>query len=410
MMVKTTRYSPREISDYILRRLSSEKKETGKRPGKSMKGLAGERKANAADEKTPRKPYAVENALREIDDLISEKRDLLKQIVSDQNIPGTDGKYVTQDDVLHILDDLESMDNVDARTLTGMIGPKQGFKSTLRLAKQRLTEIASRIDYLSANEEITRAYRDRATKRIGVIRSARNVEGLQRLVEKAQIAKLELLARRNNEHASLTKADAETIKKYDLIQRKAQEKIDVFMGNDEIYYETKRRRLLEFRRQLLNDGFVETDSIKKTMLDIVSHLQLGIPVLLRGHLGVGKTEIALHASWKNFGVEPEFISGSEEATKYDIYGKTQIGIRSEEDKVREFRRRMDEYRRLNPDKDRKTLEKVEKQYYQTIVVQGITTSFFQYGPLVRAVRHGKPLLIDEMEVSPIPSSCGLTIS
>ncbi len=375
-----------------------------------MKGLAGERKANAADEKTPRKPYAVENALREIDDLISEKRDLLKQIVSDQNIPGTDGKYVTQDDVLHILDDLESMDNVDARTLTGMIGPKQGFKSTLRLAKQRLTEIASRIDYLSANEEITRAYRDRATKRIGVIRSARNVEGLQRLVEKAQIAKLELLARRNNEHASLTKADAETIKKYDLIQRKAQEKIDVFMGNDEIYYETKRRRLLEFRRQLLNDGFVETDSIKKTMLDIVSHLQLGIPVLLRGHLGVGKTEIALHASWKNFGVEPEFISGSEEATKYDIYGKTQIGIRSEEDKVREFRRRMDEYRRLNPDKDRKTLEKVEKQYYQTIVVQGITTSFFQYGPLVRAVRHGKPLLIDEMEVSPIPSSCGLTIS
>ena len=211
---------------------------------------------------------------------------------------------------------------------------------------------------------------------------------------------MELLARRNDENAALTKADSETIKKYDLIQKKVLEKIDGFMKHDEIYYETKRRNLLEYRRQLLNDGFVETESIKKTMINIVSHLQIGIPVLLRGHLGVGKTEIALHASRKYFGQEPEFISGSEEATKYDMYGKTQIGIRSEEDKIREFKHRMDEYIRMNKNLDKKAVKAVEKQYYQTIVIQGVTASFFQYGPLIRALKEGKPLLIDEMDGIP----------
>ena len=170
--------------------------------------------------------------------------------------------------------------------------------------------------------------------------------------------------------------------------------------HDQIYYEAKRRRLLEYRRQLLNGGFVETPSIRDEVMKIVSHSQLGIPVLLRGHLGTGKTEITLHVARKYFGCEPEFISGSEEATKYDIYGRTQIGVRPEKDRIREFEHHMREYVKWNPDAPKEELKEVEKQYYQAIVVKGLTTSFFHYGPLVRAMREGKPLIIDEMDGIP----------
>ena len=110
--------------------------------------------------------------------------------------------------------------------------------------------------------------------------------------------------------------------------------------------------------------------------------------------------MALHVSRKYLGHEPEFISGSEEATKYDIYGRTQIGGRPEEEKMREFRSRMEEYMKMNPTAGKKEIKEAELQYYQTIVVKGLTTSFFQYGPLVRAMREGRPLLIDEMDGIP----------
>ena len=35
-----------------------------------------------------------------------------------------------------------------------------------------------------------------------------------------------------------------------------------------------------------------------------------------------------------------------------------------------------------------------------LVVRGLTTSFFHYGPLVRAMREGKPIIIDEMDGIP----------
>ncbi|MGD0228906.1 MAG: AAA family ATPase [Syntrophorhabdales bacterium] len=172
------------------------------------------------------------------------------------------------------------------------------------------------------------------------------------------------------------------------------------MGREEVYYEAKRRTLLEYRRQLMTGGFVRTESVKSQIMRVLSHVHLGIPVFLRGHLGVGKTEMALHVSRAYLGVEPEFISGSEEATKYDIYGRTQIGVGSDEERLAEFRKRMEEYRRLHPDAAGEELREVERRYYQAIVVQGQATSFFQYGPLVQAMRQGKPLIIDEMDGIP----------
>lgn len=385
-MGKITGYSAGDIARYLAKRLKAGRK--ARPPGK--RGRITERLTR----------LETEQGVAGLIQATLEKEDLLKQIVSDQTVLNGLQASVTQEEILEVLDGLEAIDGTDLRSLTRAMRSTQGLESSVKEARRRLAEVESTIAGLIAREEIAEAFEDRMAQKVAVIRSARNVEGLQRLIEKCELARMELLARRNNENVTLTGADNETIEKYASIRRKALDKIAEFMGHEEVYYETKKRELLEYRRQLLNGGFVETASIRDEVMKIVSHSQLGIPVLLRGHLGAGKTEVALHVARKYFGYEPEFISGSEEATKYDIYGRTQIGVRPEKDRIREFEHHMREYARWNPDAPKEELKEVEKQYYQAIVVRGLTISFFQYGPLVRAMREGKPLIIDEMDGIP----------
>jgi len=391
-MGKVTRFPAERIAKYLTGRLKAEK---GARPG-GKRGRGKERVSRPE----------IEPGVAGLVDAIVEKEDLLRQIISDQAVLDGQKTSVTQEEVLEALEKLEAvkgleaLEGADIRSLARSLRSTQGLESSVREAKRRLAEVKSRTEGLIAHEQIAEAYEEHIARKVAVIRSARNVESLQTLIEKCELAGMELLARRNNENAALTRADNKTIEKYTSIRLKALGKIDELMGNEDVYYETKRRELLEYRRQLLNGGFVETPSIRDEVMKVVSHSQLGIPVLLRGHLGAGKTEVALHVARKYFGCEPEFISGSEEATKYDIYGRTQIGVRPQKDRIREFEHHMREYARWNPDAPKEELKEVEKQYYQAIVVKCLTISFFQYGPLVRAMRDGKPLIIDEMDGIP----------
>jgi len=391
-MGKVTRFPAERIAKYLTGRLKAEK---GARPG-GKRGRGKERVSRPE----------IEPGVAGLVDAIVEKEDLLRQIISDQAVLDGQKTSVTQEEVLEALEKLEAvkgleaLEGADIRSLARSLRSTQGLESSVREAKRRLAEVKSRTEGLIAHEQIAEAYEEHIARKVAVIRSARNVESLQTLIEKCELAGMELLARRNNENAALTRADNKTIEKYTSIRLKALGKIDELMGNEDVYYETKRRELLEYRRQLLNGGFVETPSIRDEVMKVVSHSQLGIPVLLRGHLGAGKTEVALHVARKYFGCEPEFISGSEEATKYDIYGRTQIGVRPQKDRIREFEHHMREYARWNPDAPKEELKEVEKQYYQAIVVKGLPISFFQYGPLGRAMRDGQPLIIDEMDGIP----------
>jgi MoxR-like ATPase len=386
---KRNRFLPQEIAEYLIGRMVPDGR---KRPGN--------------EKKTRRTIGAVaapiiSERVAGLTELALEGEDIVRQIVKDRALfQEGRNRSVTQNEILQTLDDMQDGDNSDLRALARAIRPIQGLESSAQEARNRLSEVKSKISDLMSDPATANAYRTHLTGKIGVIRAAQNVDSLQKVVEQVELARMELLARRNSENMTLTMADHAIIRKYDLIQQKAREMIDRSLSQDEVYYESKRRILLEYRRQLLSDGFVETPGVRKEVIKIISHLQLGIPVLLRGHLGAGKTEVALHVSRKYFGGEPEFISGSEEATKYDIYGRTQIGVRPEEEKVREFKSRMDEYLRMNPMAGKKEIKDMERQYYQTIVVRGLTTSFFQYGPLVRAMREGRPLVIDEMDGIP----------
>lgn len=399
-MGKTNKFSNEDVARYLTKRLRREIKTQQRikrvRPKEQLAHSGSD------DSGKPKRlnHLEIEQGVDRLIQATLEKEDLLKQIISDQAVVNGQKTSITQEEILDALGGVDVTDDLDLRALTHSIGSTQGLEGSMVRARRRLAEVESGIADLISRKNIAKAYEDHITRKVSFIRSARNVKSLQTLIEKCELAHMELLARRNNENVTLTKADIEIVKKYALIRQKALGKIDDLMGHDEIYYEAKRQRLLEYRRQLLNSGFVETPSIREEVMKIVSHSQLGIPVLLRGHLGTGKTEIALHVARKYFGYEPEFISGSEEATKYDIYGRTQIGVRPEKDRIREFEHHMREYMKWNPDAPKEELKEVEKQYYQAIVVKGLTTSFFHYGPLVRAMREGKPIIIDEMDGIP----------
>lgn len=387
MQSKTSGYTSDQIANYLVMRLKRENRSASNEPD--------------TEPDTAIRLYQVEQRVRELDRLQAEKADLLKQIRIDRHLveEETPGK-LSREDILNAIGAAGGSNASGIRGLARFVDRNQGLQHSLQTAKQRVIDVSARIGQFITNKEVAEVYEKHLLQKINIIHAARNIEALDALIENTSLARTELLAYRSNNNISLTQADTHALSDYKAIEDRCNETIHVLMGHDDIYYEAKRRTLQKYRRQLLNDGFVETDTIKRLIIDIVGHLQIGTPVFLRGHLGVGKTELALHAARKYFGHEPEFVSGSEEATKYDMYGKTQIGMRSEHDKMREFKLRMDEYTRMNPDKDPKTLKKVEKQYYETIVIQGTTTSFFQYGPVVRALQQGRPLLIDEIDGIP----------
>ncbi len=396
-MPEEFRFSAEEVSKYLTDRLMRERAIRPALGARSVrKQLAGLR--TAAGRKRL-ETVERERLVAEVAALVVRKQDLIKQVIADARTPVTEGT-ISRDGILEIIDRLEGAATLNLRGLLGRVGADQLRGESDSLAGDHLDETRQGIAALMEDPRVVHEYRKSLEEKIGTIRVARNVEGLQGLMEKCELGRMQLVARRNGEDLSLSSADLDTLRKYETLRQQCNERIEKLMGREETFVEVKRRGLLEYRRQLMNGGFVKTATVKNEVLKVLSHLQLGIPVFLRGHLGVGKTELALHVCRNYLKCEPEFISGSEEATKYDIYGRTQIGVAGEQDKYREFRRRMDEYRRMNPDAGAGELKEVEKQYYQTIVVKGQATSFFQYGPLVIAMQEGRPLIIDEIDGIP----------
>lgn len=398
--MENSRFTTAEIAYYLTDRLKGKRAIalSGKKGElkKQLTKLCGGKRGNA------QRLDAIqeESALSQLEALIREREDLVRQIVVDEQFGGNEEKSISQDEIISALEGAHAIENTHVRSLTGRMRIDQSLEGAVERAKEHLKDVRKKIAEVVADPRIAEGYRARVENTVGIVRTARNVGSLRRLNDRCELSRMQLIARRSSEDLPLSSADVEIMQKYDTITEKAQRRIEDLVAREEIYYETKRRELLKYRRQLIKGGFVKTASIQREILRVLSHLQLGIPVFLRGHLGVGKTELALHVCREYLGAEPEFISGSEEATKYDIYGRTQIGVTSEEDRLAELRRRLDQYRSMNPDAGSKDLKEAEKRYYDTIVVRGQASSFFEQGPLVRAMKEGKPLIIDEMDGIP----------
>ena len=106
---------------------------------------------------------------------------------------------------------------------------------------------------------------------------------------------------------------------------------------------------------------VETPYVKRQAEDIFAHIQTGQPVMIYGHFGTGKSELAIHVSQKYLKKEPLVISGRKDIAPDEIYGHQKLSV------------------------DRETKA---------------TISEFYMGPIYRAMKEGRPLIIDEVNAIP----------
>lgn len=138
-------------------------------------------------------------------------------------------------------------------------------------------------------------------------------------------------------------------------------KEDLMKISPEAYFGLHLGELKKYSEELKIGGIAETPYVKEQAEDISKHLRAGIPVLIYGHLGSGKTELAMHVAKKYIGKEALIISGSKHTTLAEFYGHQVLTA------------------------DEKT---------------GSTISDFFLGPIYRAMEEGRPVIIDEVNAIP----------
>lgn len=178
-------------------------------------------------------------------------------------------------------------------------------------------------------------------------------------------------------------------------------------------------RMLDLERYAVNreqGTIVEIPTAKAIIDQGLANLRMNQPFMIAGHLGGGKTEIARHiarifmlehteprklaASDNAYEMmEPEFFSGAEEASVYDLVGK--LKLTQEKRELKDIIPEIDSYiakqqaTGVAVDRDR-VLTMMER----VLCDRGATVTAFNYGPLGRAIKEGKPIIIDEINMMP----------
>ncbi len=164
-----------------------------------------------------------------------------------------------------------------------------------------------------------------------------------------------------------------------------------------------------------NDMLMPVPTVQQTLQWAEDHLDKRQHIVLAGHLGSGKTAMAKHLSkiimLKNgFGGEEvytdpqaaynklsvEIFSGSYEASVYDLVGKlklkvkSQAGVASALEELRNNETEIADYEKEHNIKiDRSDIASALSGKTEAV------ETFTEYGPLARALRDGKPCIIDE---------------
>lgn len=165
--------------------------------------------------------------------------------------------------------------------------------------------------------------------------------------------------------------------------------------------------LKEYKEQLQRGRIVETPYVKEQIEDFLVRLRAGTPILVYGHLGSGKTELCMHMAREHLGREALVISGSKNISLAEFYGHQVLAIdkmdTAELDTfVKEIEKKYKEWRSENPDEPeeekQRAHDRIVSVYSQSI--KGGTISEYFLGPIYRAMREGRPVIIDEVNAIP----------
>lgn len=152
---------------------------------------------------------------------------------------------------------------------------------------------------------------------------------------------------------------------------------------------------------------VETPHVKEQAEDIVAHFKNGEPVFIYGHLGAGKTELAMHIARNYLQKEALVISGSKHTSLAELYGHQVLAIdKIEQESLEKFTEEVETKFRAWAEKNPKATEDEKNRTHDTFLqtyltkFKGGTISDFFMGPIYRAMEEGRPIIIDEVNAIP----------
>ncbi len=190
---------------------------------------------------------------------------------------------------------------------------------------------------------------------------------------------------------------------------------DLIESSPEAYYSLHLQELRTYRKDLKKGRIVETPYVHAQAMDIVAHLQAGDPTLIYGHLGSGKSELAMHVARTYLKKEPLIISGSKHTSLSELYGNKVLDVSEgmdedmkqsfiEIDKIytAELERVRVSLASLNEEERKKESLRIYERVLQLYIAknQRGTVSRFVFGPIFKAMEEGRPVIIDEVNAIP----------
>lgn len=185
----------------------------------------------------------------------------------------------------------------------------------------------------------------------------------------------------------------------------------------------------EYTEGLSRGHLVETPFVKEHLDDIETHLRADTPTMIYGHLGSGKTELAMYLAKTRFKKTEEqrerktsdfyMISGSKHIVPSEFYGHQVLTIpglgaleaegkftpeqkKIWENQVKEVEEKYEEWLTKNPKTSEEEKTRAHKRLLQLYCAQlgKGTISDYVLGPVYEAMKEGRPLIIDEVNSIP----------
>jgi MoxR-like ATPase len=185
------------------------------------------------------------------------------------------------------------------------------------------------------------------------------------------------------------------------------EKQELAASTPEAYYGLRLRELKAYKKSLEKKEMAETPYVKERMEDIASHLRAHKPVFIYGHLGAGKSEIAMHVARKIFGKEPLIISGSKYTTLAELFGHQvlahdKIDEKAIEEFDRETEEKLQEWKDAHEGASEKETASAHRRIFESRLagLKGGTISRFFKGPIYRGAEEGRVVIEDEVNAIP----------
>ncbi len=314
---------------------------------------------------------------------------------------------------------------------------KPSSANDLAWLEEEYKKVNQEFDELSENPDIQNEYYKKFWHGIKGYLEVEKIDVINKVIDNLEIRVANIYAHVRDGRRELNQLEERDVKKYKELIDLLKKQIESKLGDVDVLYETEKREIRGYKKQIKEDNFAETPYVKEQVEAVLEHIILGVPVLIHGNLGAGKTEFLKYICKKylgkkalGIGTDPEVFSGHEYANPYDLIGKSQLSKPSEAEIDKKYTQNYSQYQDFLKENPKATesekrfarfrvvfneweknpanqnLSEDDKERFKSFLKEDIikegkdVISFFQYGPLLRALKEGRPIILDEIDAIP----------